>query len=184
MKTNMHGHAFVKWALVAGIVIVLNLFFNYALSLVYPEPAWEDYFGRDPLPAEYYDEDSCLGVGGKWYPPAKAAPSRIDGTSMPVPEAAGWCDPNYTKQMEFEAASDAYDRNAFLILVVLGAASIAAGALLAHEVLALGFSWGGVLSLVVASMRYWNAADKLVKVLILLAALAGLIWVALKKFKN
>ena len=34
---------FSKWAIIIAIVIVLNLFFNYAISLVYKAPAYDDY---------------------------------------------------------------------------------------------------------------------------------------------
>lgn len=180
---SSHGRTVTKWALVFGLAIVLNLFFNYALSLAYPEPVWDEYVGREYIPADYYDEASCIDVGGKWYPPVKVPPERMSSSIM-APEATGWCDPNYAAQMEYDAVRKTYERNAFLILVVLGAISIGAGVLVPLEVLALGFSWGGVLSLVVGSLRYWNEADTLVKVLILLAALLGLVFVAVRKFKD
>jgi hypothetical protein len=51
-----------------------------------------------------------------------------------------------------------------------------------NEVLALAFSWGGVLSLFIASLRYWSDANNILKVIILAIALGSLIWTAVKKF--
>ncbi len=33
----------LKWSLVIGIVIVINMFFNYTLSLVYKSPVFENF---------------------------------------------------------------------------------------------------------------------------------------------
>jgi hypothetical protein len=56
------------------------------------------------------------------------------------------------------------------------------GVFAAQDILAAALSWGGVLSLLIASMRYWSDADTVVKVLLLGAALVGLIWIAIRKF--
>ena len=70
------------------------------------------------------------------------------------------------------------------MLVILGVIALISGAFIANEIITLGFSWGGVLSLLIASMRYWSLAGNLIKVLILGIALASLIWLAIKKFGN
>ncbi len=57
-------------------------------------------------------------------------------------------------------------------------------AFIPNEIISIGLSWGGVLSFVIASIRYWSVADNLIKVLILGIALATLIWLAIKKFGN
>jgi len=89
---------------------------------------------------------------------------------------------NLTCQNNFQTAENKYDRNIFIILIVLGVVSLILGAFLANEIVTLGLSWGGVLSLIIASMRYWGTADNIIKVLILGFALAVLIWLAIKKF--
>ena len=33
----------LRWSLIIGIVIVLNMFFNYALSLIYKQPEFNVY---------------------------------------------------------------------------------------------------------------------------------------------
>ena len=56
------------------------------------------------------------------------------------------------------------------------------GGVISNEIISPAFSWGGVLSLIIASMRYWSDANDLFKVIILALALGILIWFAVKKF--
>ncbi|MFA5933629.1 MAG: hypothetical protein WC795_00155 [Candidatus Paceibacterota bacterium] len=181
---NTHNK-FFKWALIIGIMIVLNLFFNYTLSLVYSEPDYNAYFPREQVVNPPTNQQDCIAQGGGWtvntYPVYTDAPQMKAIPTQPAPE--GWCDTNFTNQKNFEAAQKIYDRNVFISLVVLGVLTIVAGAFLgAYEIIATSFSWGGVLSFLIASIRYWSSADKLVKVLILAAALGALIWIGIKKF--
>lgn len=172
---------FVTWAIVIAIVVVLNLFFNYAISLVYKAPTYEKYFPTSQEIVPITNKADCLAAGGQWTNPDTRYQSPDPTIIKPTP-AVGYCDPNYTKQMQFAAAQKAYSRTVFIILVVLGVLSLVLGAVLANTLLILAFSWGGVLSLVIASVRYWSDADNLIKVLILGAALGALIWIAVRKF--
>jgi len=139
---------FIKWAIVVAIVVVLNLFFSYAISLAYKAPQYDDYVSSQAEP-------------------------------MPYNDAA------YTAQVNtFQAAQKNYDRSVFIVLVVLGIIVLVLGSLFTNEILSLSFAWGGVLSLIIASMRYWTDADNLFKVIILAVALGVLIWVAVKKFEK
>ena len=177
-STTPKKHAgFGKWALVVAIVIVLNLFFNYAISLVYKEPSYTAYVPTSQVIQPISDENDCLAVGGQWM--AVPAPQSVtDGKNISV---LGSCDPNYTKEQQYQAAQTAYSRNVFIILVILGVASLVLGAVMGSAVLAISFSWGGVLSLLIAAMRYWSDASGFVKLVVLAAALSALIWVAVKK---
>ena len=167
-----------KWALIAAIVIVLNLFFNYAISLAYKAPSYDAYVPSSPVVEPLNTQSECLAVGGQW----TATPEPAMAPDTKTVSVLGSCDPNYTKEQEYTAAQNAYARNVFIILVVLGVASLVAGAFFANAILAIAFSWGGVLSLVIASMRYWGQASGFVRVTVLAAALVALIWVAVRKF--
>lgn len=167
-----HPSRFAKWSLVVGIVIVLNMFFNYAISLVYKAP---EYPQPPQVVGNIETQADCLAVGGQWnanvynVPDTKTAPT-------------GYCDPDYTNRKTYEDAHKAYNRNVFIVLVILGIISIIVGVVATQEVLSTAFSWGGVLSLLIASMRYWSDAGNGIKVAILAVALVGLIYVAVKKF--
>lgn len=145
----------LKWAIVLGIVIVLNLFFNYTISLFYKEPDYNNYITQQIMPIN---------------PSSDIAKQEADQQKF------------QKEQDAYNKAREIYNRNVFIMLVILGVISIALGAFLWNEILVLGLSWGGVLSLIISSMRYWTDADNLIKVFILLLALGALVWIALKKF--
>jgi hypothetical protein len=171
----------LKWALIIGIVIVLNLFFNYALSLVYQQPDYNEFFTEVQVVEPITVKEKCLEIGGQWTEPD----ARYYDGVKPVGELKGWCDPDFTKRQEYEDKVKVYDRNVFITLVLLGAICVALGSFLKGNMLiGMALSMAGVLSFIIASMRYWGSADKLIKVVILAIALAILVWVAVKKFKD
>src|SRR3989344_8349853 len=170
----------LKWSLIIGIVIVLNLFFNYALSLAYKHPNYEAFCPNTSQIVENINtRNACVEAGGQWnenmYAPAPV------GKDAPV----GYCDRDFNCRNDYEAAQKVYDRNVFVTLVLLGALCVVAGNFLKGNMLiGIALSLAGVLSFIIASMRYWSSADDLIKVVILALALAILIWVAYKKFKD
>ncbi len=169
----------LKWALIIGMVVVLNLFFNYTISLFYKAPSYDGYFPQQQVVEEIKTKSECLDVGGQWVENTRYY-KLIDGQEVPQP--GDYCDRDFTKRQEYDKARQSYERNIFIMLVVLGVLSLAIGSFLTNEILTLGLSWGGVLSLIIASVRYWSSADNLVKVIILALALVALIWLAVKKF--
>lgn len=179
MENQTQPSRFVKWSLIVGIIIVINMFFNYAVSLVYKAP---EYPNSQPQVVEQYKtQEDCTKVGGQWNANVYSDPS-IPTKSAPK----GSCDPDYTKRMEYEKYRKEYSRNLFMILVALGALIMGLGIVLKEkfEVVAIAFSWSGVLSFLIASMRYWSDANNLFKVLILGAALVMLVWLAISKFSK
>ena len=117
-----------------------------------------------------------MTAGGQWnsYPQ-----KTVDGYN-------GSCYQEYTCNNTYSVASTTYERNVFVILVVIGVILLVFGLISSAggEVLTLALSWSGVLSLVVASIRYWSNATKWLQVLILFLALTALIYVAVKKFNK
>lgn len=170
----------LKWSLIIGIMIVLNLFFNYALSVVYHSPEYTTYCKSEQVVEAINTKDQCLKVGGQWNANTYPQKPVIAGEVMP----AGYCDQNYTCNKDYEAASEKYDRNVFVTLVVLGVLTLGISMGIANVAISQGLSLGGVLSFVIASMRYWGRADDLIKLCILAVALAALIYLAYKKFGN
>lgn len=172
---NSHPSKFVKWSLIVGIVIVINMFFNYAISLVYKAPEYP--VNNSPFVGSLYTKEKCLEIGGQW------TETFVDLKVVdPQSKLGGYCDPEYTKRMEYEKDRKAYERTVFIILFALGALILIIGTLIKQEVLAIALSWGGVLSLIIASVRYWSNANNGLKVAILALALASLMYLAVKKF--
>jgi len=174
----------VKWSLIIGIVIVINLFLNYAISLVYSSPDYNNYCKQEQVIEPVDNKETCVDKGGQWNGNDLGRMiSSPDGVT--VPKSLGYCDLQFTCRNDYEAASKIYNRNIFIALVVLGVILVALSFALAfNTILSVSFSMGGILSIIIASMRYWSDADNLVRVLILFFALVALIYFAVRKFKN
>jgi hypothetical protein len=168
---------FVHISIIIAIVIVLNLFSNYAVSLIYKEPTYEMFIKPTSVVENITSKDKCLSVGGQWsenvYPPEKGQ-TKIEG----------YCDSNYTNNMNYQKARSSYEKKVFVTLIIFGVLLLAFAGFLSIQILSISFAWGGVLSLIIASVRYWSSADTLFKVIILALALALLIWLAVKKFNK
>ena len=184
--TNVTPDKFSKWALIIGIVIVFNLFINYAISLAYKTPEYNQFFNTAQVVENITTKDACLKAGGQWIENNiayndKTNPIQVDVNGNKI---TGNCNPDFTNQKNFDQAQKVYDRNVFIALSILGVIALIFGIFSTNIILSSGFSWGGVISLVVASMRYWSSADNIIKVIILAIALGALIWLAIKKFGN
>lgn len=169
-----------RWSVIIGIVIVLNLFFNYALSLVYKAPKFEAYCPVQQVQIAPNNQNECVAQGGQWSENSYQKP-----TAPGELVSTGYCNINFTCGQNFNTANEAYNRNVFIVLVVLGAISVVIGNFyITNEVIASGLSLAGVLSFVIASVRYWGSANDAIRVVILAIALALLFWVAYKRFGN
>ena len=45
----METKKILKWPLIIGIVIVLNMFFLYAVKVAYPEPQYDDFCKKEQI---------------------------------------------------------------------------------------------------------------------------------------
>lgn len=177
----------LKWSVIVGIIIVLNLFFNYALSLLYKEPEFNAFCPTAQVVTVPDTQKACVDKGGQWTNNNNIYYQKMTptGAIRPGSQPAGYCDLQYTCRTSFDKAIKNYNRNVFVVLVLLGALSVLVGNFFkGNEVISNGLALGGVLSFVIASIRYWSAANDLIRVVILGIALALLVWIALKKFKN
>jgi hypothetical protein len=116
-------------------------------------------------------------VGGQWSEnvyPSEQGKSKIEG----------YCNANYTNDLNYQKARTSYEKKVFITLIVFGAIMFVIAGFVSVSILAISFAWGGVLSLIIASIRYWSLADSIAKVVILGLALALLIWLAAKKFNK
>ena len=169
-----------KWSVIFGIMIVLNLFFNYALSLAYKSPEYNSFCPVEQVVKNIENQTECVAQGGQWNSNTYYGPTPA-GEKVPQ----GYCDLQFTCRAEYEAANKGYQRNVFVVLVILGALSVALGNfLVTNGVIASGLSLAGVLSFLIASTRYWSSANDFIHVIILLIALGLLFWIALRKFKS
>jgi len=171
----------VKWSLIIGIVIVLNLFFNYSLSVIYKAPQYDAYCPNPQVSEVITTKDQCLAIGGQWNQ-STIAPAPVTGGKT-APDVSFNCNPTYTCNNNYMSAQKVYDRNVFITLVSLGVIIVLLSFVLKNnEVLSSSFAIGGVVSFIVASVRYWGSANDLIKMIILGIALVILIYLAYRKF--
>ncbi len=178
----------LKWALILAIMVVVNLFFNYAIATFYDRPEYSEFCENKQVVEVYETQNECLAVGGQWN--ENLTFKKIDPRGVEIPASitdtpAGYCNVNFTCSQNFDEARSVYDRNIFVALTILGVALIIGSILVVGiEAVSMGLALGGVLSLLVGTMRYWSNMDDYLRVIVLGFALAGLIWVGIKKFKD
>ncbi len=168
---------FAHISIIVAIVIVMNMFFNYAVSLVFKEPVYDQYVKTTQVREVISTKDKCVAIGGQW---SENAYPELNGKT----KVQGYCDENYTNQKNYQEARKVYEKKVFITLIVLGVLSLILAGFVGIQVLSASFAWGGVLSFIIASIRYWSEADNLAKVIILGIALGLLVWLAVKKFSK
>lgn len=176
----METKKLLKWTLAVALVIVVNLFFYYVIAMVYPEPQFDSYC-TSPV-QNYVTAEACVTAGGQWTN-SQLTPKEVTA-AVQKGEPLGWCDAYYTCNKNYNADHSVYNRNVFIVLIALSLVVLGIGVFIPLEVLSLGFSWSGIVSLIIASGRYWSDADNWMRVIILAVALALLIWFSVKRFKN
>ena len=179
----MKENKILKWALILGIIIVLNLFFVYALKIIYKAPVWDNFCQKEQVVQRVDTQKLCLEKGGQWNENVYPVPSKKD-KDIPVLEKEGYCNLQFVCNQNFENALEKYERNVFATLIILGIISIIISFLISDiVVVSSGLSFGGVFSFIVASIRYWRYAGEYLQVAILGLALIALIWLGVKKIK-
>ncbi len=171
---------FVRWALMLGIVIILNVFFNVLVALALPAPDYNAYcpLGNNSSAAT---PEACSAEGGVWTDTmVPAAP----GATAPV-KAGGYCDMYAKCQPIYQAASDQHALYAFTFMIALGVLALLAGLMpIGSSIVSSGLSYGGVLALVVGSTEYWGTAGNWLRLAIATAGLLALLYIAWKRFKD
>ena len=184
-----------KWLLAIAIAIVFNLFINYGIATFYPAPKYDNYCngtasyrGYGPYPAKPFGEGpgafnvSCQ----RWNPPEELSYCTGEKGYVAGKYDDYGCVTEYyceTCQARFDATRKAYDNNIFIFLVVVGVAVLAGGMLLRIESVSLGFTLGGILSIIVGTVRNWGQLADVARFAILGIALAFLVWIGYKRLK-
>ncbi|MEI6494682.1 MAG: hypothetical protein WCO03_01310 [bacterium] len=179
----------LKWILIVGIMIVLNLFFNYAISTIYKEPQFDQFCKPEQVNVVPANRNECVSKGGQWTENASLESNQnIPQTTGPKQvntKVVSSCDLNFTCSKNYQDALNIYNRNVFVALVILGIISLLLGFWLSEfTAVSLGLSLGGVLSLIIGSTRYWAQMSDYIRVIILAIALGVLVWLGIKKIKD
>ncbi|MEK7565356.1 MAG: hypothetical protein AAB501_03930 [Patescibacteria group bacterium] len=173
--------------LALAIVVVLNLFFNYGVFTFYKEPKFENFCSAELTQKVYTEKASCEAVGGRWYESNQVnyGDRMVPVKPMPQTGETSWCDSTDKCRKDYDTVRNVYNRNVFIILIVLGLISLGLGLLvISASAVANGFLGGGLLSLIVGTVRYWSDMNEYLRFIVLGIALAMLIWLGYKKFNS
>lgn len=161
-----------KIALALALVIILNIFFNVGLDTFCPAPDYDEYCGSwervDVWAIE--DQEVCLSNGGTWN----------------IEQDYAYCEDKYEDcWAAYDEARAPYDRNSFIVLTVLGTATLLLGLFVMMPMaVSNGLLYGGLLSVVIGTMRYWSNMDDYLRFIVSGVALVVLILVGIKKLKD
>lgn len=189
-----------------GITIVLAFFFGYGIDTFYKNPEYEDFCGEKEFEA-YDTKEECEANNGKWTGYADERPIPVkpveinqytctkisenkDGTvnfnceTKSEERYLGHCDVDYYCREEYNDVRQVYNRNVFVIAVILGLIAVVVGTYLNLTSVSAGIMGGGILTIIYGSLRYWADMNEYFRFSILAIALAVLIWIGYKKFKK
>ena len=176
-KAETKRPRFVRWALMLGIVVILNVFFVVIRGILFPTPQYSDFCpANQPSPLT---ESSCSAAQGAWItdgtqtsnnttqeaiPPTTPSSPNAATKPMAPPTPGGYCDMTTKCQTPFNAAQKDISAKSFVLLVGLGVLALIVGMLpLGSSIVSTGLSYGGVLSFIIASVGYWNDAPQLIQ---------------------
>ena len=177
--------AVLKWALILAIIVVVNVFFASVIQLAYPSPEYNDFCPDKQVYTAPDTAEECVSQGGQWTENAAYKEGVREPSATGYLEPAGYCNPDYTCSKEYDEVRKGYERNVFMLWVAFGIVLILLSVFIAHMgAISLGFSLGGVISLIVGAMSYWSDMDAWLRVIVLGIALVALIVLGIKKFKD
>jgi hypothetical protein len=162
--------------LAVGIAIILALFIGYGISTFYKQPKYDMYCTK--LYVQYLSRETCEANGGRWYEPGEEG-------ARPIPvkegESEGWCDPNYTCSEQYQTYRENYNRNVFVITLIIGIIVLVISIILNKEAVSSGLMGGAILTMIYGTLRYWGRAPDILRFIILGIVLFVLIWVGYRK---
>ncbi|MAG15704.1 hypothetical protein CMO88_01440 [Candidatus Woesearchaeota archaeon] len=173
-----------KWVIAVAIAIVFNLFVNYGVATFYPGPEYSDY-------CDEFQRAQPLKIAAQECEAIEASEELQNECTKDVGHVAykydsrgcateAYCE---TCNVEYDAVRKVHDGNVFAALLIVAVAALAAGIMIKVEAVSTGFLLGGILGLIIASMRYWEHLQNIYRFILLGIALAVLIWLGYKKVK-
>jgi hypothetical protein len=174
-----------KWALAIGIAIVLAMFVNYGIQTFYKAPQNNYCQSIGPIvgPGKV-DTGNCTAIIASAEFTKNCTDNggyvefKFDSKGCSTEPLCNTCQRDITK------IDNDYNKNVFIVLVVIGALLLILGVLIKIDSVAIGFLIGGILNIVIGTIRYWGGLQDVGRFLILGAVLALLVWIGIKKVRD
>jgi hypothetical protein len=163
----------VRYSVLGGIVILINLFAVYALQVAYPQPEYTDFCKVEQVKKSFANEEECVGNGGQWN-------ASFDGQTEQA-----YCNADFTCSQEYEKVDSLYSRNVFIAFVAFGLFLLVGSLFVSgSSLVASGLSFAGTLALVIGSFGYWSNMNDILRLVVIGVALVTVLYLAWKKFED
>lgn len=181
MNPEKKSYTFLHVLLVMAIALIANLFVFYSLEVIEPSPRFEEFCTEDLTMRTFNSASTCTDAGGQW----TATPL----TPQDIPEGkevvGGYCNATYSCQKEYEKTNEEHAGLAFVVLTTIGGILFVLAMITrSSSVVSNGLGLGGLISIFWGSVTNWSYLYPLVKVGLLGALLALVLWFAWSKFKD
>jgi hypothetical protein len=157
--------------LALAIAIVFTAFIFYGISTFYPNPQYQDFCTRLPSSEFINNSEECTEQGGAWSP----------GFEGRVKE--GYCDLDFSCREEYDTARKNYKKLVFIVSLVFGLGTLIGGIFIVVPNVSAGLMGGGIFTMFIGIMQYWDELGDYLRFILLGIALAILIYVGIKKLK-
>jgi hypothetical protein len=175
-------NTFTRTAVLVGIAILVNVFLVYVVRVFYHEPSFTDFCPEERVVKQASNQESCLASGGQWN--ENGLTGAFSGYSEKA-AVSDFCDEQFTCSRSFTDATSLYNRNSFVIFVIVGAALLLCSPFVRDaKTVSSALSLGGVIALIFGSMRYWSDMDDRLRVVTSGVALLALLIISWKRFKD
>ena len=172
-SSSKKQNTLVRYAILFGIVILVNLFIIYAVQVAYPQPDYSQFCSSEITNATYDNKEACVSNGGQW------------NVSPGAKENGAYCDNTFTCNQKFEEVNKVYTRNVFIVFVLAGLLLLAGSVFLSgSSLIASALSFAGILALIIGSLSYWSDMNDILRLIVLGVALAVVLSLAWKKFQD
>lgn len=175
---------FVRFALLAGIVVVLNVFFFVVVQMIISPPQYSKYCPQTTKQAN--SAATCEAQGGVWKD-SISAPSPVPSSQKTVSreKSSGYCNYYIKCQTSYDTARESAHLYSFILMTVLGVVALVIGVVpIGASIVSSGLSYGGVLALIIGSLQYWGSADSWLRLVISGLALVVLIYLGIRRFQD
>lgn len=156
-----------------SIIIMLNLLISLGARVFFTEPEYPSACRTRMIESEA----TCQAEQGTWRAAATVPASKAEA----VPAPTGYCEKIKCERV-YEQQRGEVQRNIFLVSFLGGTVAIVLGLLLTVEVIAMGLLFGGVIQLFIATVGYWQAADELIRFIVVAAGFILLMVIGVKKY--
>ena len=181
----------VKQILLAiAIAIIFSLFVGYGISTFYRSPKYDDFCKGKEFPRPYLESAPIEKTNCTYIMPDKNLTDDCNekkGNLLANYDDKGCIESYYCEMCmkNFEDKNEVYNRNVFIITLILGlTAIIIGGIVLKLASVSSGVLGGGILTVIYGTIRYWGQMPDVIRFIDLGLVLIVLIWISYKKLKK